>query len=173
MRYIRDMLNKCSLKCEKRISSADFMRLLNSMQLLLNLKPVLLSKCGGSQSEMELLYYALDYAAENGINITVAGAASAMNVSASSISRTLKALSSRGLIKREYDEHDRRSVRIAVTEEGETVFCEFLTFVCSVMDEAMREFTREELTQMIDLHGRLTQAIIKSIPKVMERRTEC
>lgn len=122
---------------------------------------------------MELLYHALDYAAENGENITVAGAAKAMNVSAPLISRLLKALSSRGLIRREYDEQDRRSVRIVVTEAGESMFREFLSFAFTMMNDVMREFSDEELSQMIALYERLTRAIIKYIPKVTERRTEC
>lgn len=161
MQYIKDVLNECGSECGNRVSDAEFVRLLTDMQWFSNIKPMLMSKCCATHSEMELLFHALDYAAENGENITVAKAAKAMNVSAPAISRTLKALSSRGLTRREYDEHDRRSIRIVVTETGEAMSREFLRFAFTMLNNIMSEFSDEEMSQMITLYEHFTRAIIR------------
>lgn len=161
MQYVKNVLNECGSECGNRVSNADFMRLLTDMRWFSNVKPMLMSKCHATHSELELLFHALDYAAENGENITVAKAAKAMNVSAPAISRTLKALSSRGLTRREYDEQDRRSVRIVVTEAGEAMSREFLKFAFTMLNNVMSEFSDEEMSQMIALYEHLTRAIIK------------
>lgn len=158
-----DVLNKCGKECGNRVSNADFARLLTDMQWFSSIKPMLMSKCHATHSEMELLFHALDYAAENGENITVAKAAKAMNVSAPAISRTLKALSSRGLTRREYDEQDRRSVRIVVTEAGEMLSREVLKSAFTMMNYVMSEFSDKELSQMMAMYERLTRGIIKFI----------
>ena len=41
-----------------------------------------------------------------------------MGMEATSLSRTLKSMEDRGLIERRQDEHDRRSVRVFLTEDG-------------------------------------------------------
>ena len=41
-----------------------------------------------------------------------------MGMEATSLSRTLKSMEGQGLIERRQDEHDRRSVRVFLTEDG-------------------------------------------------------
>lgn len=85
-----------------------------------------------------------------------------LGVSAPSVSRTLKNLEEKGLIERDLDKNDRRSVRIIVTETGERRVNSVLNYVFTTMDKALGEFTREELTVMVELHEKLVRSIEKA-----------
>lgn len=164
MKYIQSLLPPCD-----RLAGDGFETFLGNLQRFMNLNPFAHSGTDLSNSEAMLLYTALDFHSETGENICAAPAAKRLGVSAPAISRTLRGLSKKGYIERFSDDADRRNVRIAVTEAGERELSRTLKYVFSVLDNAMRAFSDEELSQMVELHGRFVDAILKEIT---ERRTD-
>lgn len=164
MKYLLDFLDEREPLARNPMSNEQRGNFLNSLIRLMNVKSNVLGECCSSHSEIMLLYVALDCFAERGEHITAAQAAKMMNVSAPSVSRTLKNLEEKGLIERGLDKNDRRSVRIVVTETGERRVNSVLNYVFTTMDKALSEFTDEELTAMVELHGKL----VRSIEKVTE-----
>lgn len=162
LKYLLDFLGEndhtdCRLSDEQR---GDLMK---SMIRLMNIKSNVLTDCCSSHSEIMLLYWSLDWFAEHGEHITAAEAAKALGVSAPSVSRTLKGLEEKGLIERDLDPRDRRSVRIVVTESGERRVNRVLSSIFATMDRALCEFSEEELSAMVKLHGKLVGSIEKAI----------
>lgn len=158
MKYIQSLLPPCD-----RLSGERLGYFLDNLQRLMGLDPLARSGSELSNSEFMLLYAAKDFFSENGENICVAPAAKRLDVSAPAISRTLKSLSEKGYVKRVSDSADRRSVRIEVTESGEWELSRILKYIFSMLDDAMREFSDEELAQMIELHGRFVNAVFNTM----------
>lgn len=158
MKYIQSLLPPSD-----RLSGERLGYFLGSLQQLMGLDPIACSGSKLSNSEFMLLYEAMDFFSENGENICVAPAAKRLGVSAPAISRTLGSLSGKGYVERVSDSADRRSVRIAVTEAGEKELSDVLKFIFSMLDNAMRAFSDEELAQMIELHGRFVDAVFNTM----------
>ena len=158
MRYIQSLLPPCD-----RLPGERLEKFLGNLQRLMGLDPIARSGSELSNSEVMLLYAAMDFFSENGENICVAPAAKRLGVSAPAISRTLRSLSEKGYVKRVSDSADRRSVRITVTETGERELSRVLKFIFSMLDNAMKEFSDEELAQMIELHGRFVNAVFNTM----------
>lgn len=135
----------------------------------MNVKSSVLEKCSASHSEIMLMYISLDWFAEHGEYISAAQAAKMMGVSAPSVSRTLKSLEEKGLIKRDLDKNDRRSVRIIVTKSGERRVKRVLDFIFGTLDNVCGEFSDEEITSIVKLHCKFVDLLVKA----NERRTEC
>ncbi len=163
MKYLLDYLNKRAPLSRNPMSNEQRGIILNSLIRLMNVKSNVLEECCSSYSEIMLLYFSLDRFAERGEHITAAQAAKTIGVSAPSVSRTLKNLEEKGLIERDLDKNDRRSVRIIVTETGERRVCEVLNYIFAIMDKALGEFSYEELTAMVELQGKLVRSIEKAI----------
>lgn len=162
MNYIMNFFEN-ELCPEKRVSAEKYAQFLESFQRSLNFNPAsLLGDCA-SQSELILLYRALDYRCDKDENMTVTEAAKDLGVSAPSISRTLKSLAEKGYVERVSDENDRRCIRISVTPDGEALVNKFFIKVFSVLNTAMNEFTREEIGSLIDLYGRIINAIANTV----------
>lgn len=120
-----------------------------------------------SRSEFMLLAQAADYACtHNGVHITVADAAASIEVSSSAISRTLGGLLEKDLVEREFDKNDRRNVRIVVNEKGKKVLDNFVNEAFIIIDQALKDFSDEEIDLMFELQGRF----IRSISKVANER---
>lgn len=120
-----------------------------------------------SRSEFMLLAQAADYACtHNGVHMTVADAAEKLEVSSSAISRTLGGLLEKELVEREFDKNDRRNVRIVVNEKGKQVLDNFVNEAFVMIDQALKEFSDEEIELMFELQKRF----IRSISKVLNER---
>ncbi len=165
MSYLAQFAERCGSLAGGRISGEKFDAFLNGLVKLMDIKQTAFSMCGASHSEAMILYTALDYAAENGKNITVAETARRLNVSMPSVSRSLKALSEKGLIERDLNENDRRSVRIIVTKAGEEKLQGLLKRVYSTFDKTLEVFSDGELARMIELHNRFVNALIDTLSK--------
>lgn len=163
MGYLTQFTEHSGLFSHSRVSGEKHAMLLNNLTRLMNIKQVMISKCGASHSEIMLLFTALDYTAETGGNITVAETARRLDVSMPAVSRSLKGLSEKGLIERDLNENDRRSVRIIVTKAGEKKVREFLRYIFATLDKALTAFSDEEITQMIELQCRFVNTFIKTL----------
>ena len=87
-------------------------------------------------------------------DITVAEAASKLNVSVPAISRVVKNLQSRGIIERRTDPDDRRSVRITVTPAGREVFAANKQRCVKAFDRVLGHFTDDELQTFAKLQSK-------------------
>ncbi|MCM1165389.1 MAG: MarR family transcriptional regulator [Ruminococcus sp.] len=164
MKYLTELLESGEMFGEKRVPCELYGKLLRDMQRHMALCRAIISSDCASQSEIILIHCALDYAEENGgENITVAQAAKNLGASLPSVSRTLRSLSQKGFVERYSDPNDRRTVRIRVTEQGENELKRLLRRIFSVFDGAMRGFSDEEISTMIELHGRFVEATSKII----------
>lgn len=168
MKYLMELIDSCPRN--RGISREQYGAFLDNFQNMLRMNPFALAEDGLTRSEIMLLYWAMEFSCETGGSITVAEMAKCLEVSMPSVSRTLRALSEKGYIKRNFDESDRRSVRIMVTDSGRTALEHFLKKVFSVLDKAMDEFTDDERLRMIELHGRFVSAIKKAVSS--ERGTD-
>lgn len=162
MKYLLDFLSG-NMPADDRLSNEQRGALMRSMMRLVNIKSNVLTEGCSSHSEIMLLYCSLDWFAEHGEHLTVAQAAKILRVSAPSVSRTLKGLEEKGLIERDPDPRDRRSVRIVVTKTGERRVNRILSYVFTTMDRALGEFSEEELAAMIKLHDKLVCSIEKAV----------
>ena len=162
LKYLLDFLGE-NKPADNRLSNEQRGALMKSMMRLINIKSDVLTEGCSSHSEIMLLYCSLDWFAEHGEHITAAQAAKMLRVSAPSASRTLKGLEEKGLIERDSDPRDRRSVRIVVTKTGERRVNRILSYVFTTMDKALGEFSEEELAAMIKLHDKLVCSIEKAI----------
>lgn len=171
MKYLQSFFEN-ELCPEKRVSEEKYGQFLESFQRSLNFNPASLLGGCASQSELMLLYRALDYRCDKEENMTAAEAAKDLGVSAPSISRTLKSLAEKGYVERISDENDRRSVRISVTSDGEALINSFFIKVFSVLDTAMSGFSTAETESMIDLYGRIINAIASAIRSDTSERSQ-
>ena len=120
-----------------------------------------------SRSEFMLLAQAMDYTCtHNGAYITVADAAEMLEVTSSSISRTLGGLLEKDLVERKNDKNDRRNVHIAVTDKGKQLLDNFVYEAFIMIDQALKDFTDEETELMFELQNRF----IRSLSKVVNER---
>lgn len=168
MKYLMELIGRCPEY--HRISHEQYSAFLGSFQSLLKMNPFILAEDGLTRSEIMLIYQAMEFSHDTGGNITVAEAAKCLGVSMPSVSRTLRSLSEKGYIERNFNENDRRSVRIIVTESGKNALERFLKTVFSVLDKAMEEFSDDEFLKIIELHGRFVKAIKKAVSS--ERGTD-
>lgn len=162
MRYLLDFLNKHGPMTQNPVSNEQRGVFINSLIKLTNIKSDVLEECCTSHSEITLLYFALDRFAECGEHLTAAQAAEILKVSAPSVSRTLKNLEEKGLIERDIDKNDRRSVRIIVTKAGNQRVNSVLERIFNIMDKVLKEFSNEELTAMAELHCKFVRSVEKA-----------
>lgn len=117
-----------------------------------------------TSAEMGLIHAAACYPRyHDGEQITVVQAAAQLGVSAPAVSRTLKNLETKGYITREINPDDRRSVYITVTNNGVCAMTECITESVRIVNEALADFTDDELRTMIHLHNKLTTNMTKVI----------
>ena len=117
-----------------------------------------------TSAELGLVHAAACYpTCHNGEQITVVQAAAQLGVSAPAVSRTLKNLENKGYIVRTINPVDRRSVYITVTKDGISALTDCITESVLIVNEALADFTDEELRTMIHLHNKLTTNMTKVI----------
>ena len=162
MKYLPDFFEN-ELCPERRVSAEKYAQFLEYFQRSISINPARLAGGCACQSEITLLYRALEHQYDNGENISVAEAAKQLDVSMPFVSKTLRALVEKGYAQRVSDKNDRRSVRIVVTESGSELVNKFFVKVFSVLDSAMSEFTSAEIESMIDLYGRIINSIANAV----------
>lgn len=149
-------------KC--RLSGEEYERFLKSMQLMSGVNLSAFVE-GVTIAELSLIYAAEEYAAQNGSPISVAEAAKMLKVSIPAVSRTLKSIEQKQLIRRETDEKDRRSVKLVVTEKGRDTMKKNVRSCLEVVNRVMERFSDEELSMMVNLHCKLTRALAEEADK--------
>ncbi len=161
----------CSLKCFeenaqellKRISREEYESLLESIHRSADID-LFSAVTDLTPGELSLVHSAAVYPEKNnGELITVAQAASQLNVSAPAVSRTLKNLESKGYITRNTDPSDRRSVRISVTESGYSAVSRHISETLSILNKTLESFTDEEIKTMVQLHCKFTNNLRNTI----------
>lgn len=125
-------------------------------------------------SEIPLVYAAATYQSANGSMMTVAQCAAALNVSAPAVSRTLRNLEQKGYVQRITDPDDRRSVRVSVTDSGAEALTQCIIESLEVVNEALSDFTDEELRMMVKLHCKFKENMSRVITekKAMKKGAE-
>ncbi len=158
-----NVLEKYSPEILKKISGEELERFLYNIQAGGNCCPAtVITKLTGA--ELALLHTAACYPQfNNGEYITVAQTAAQLGISAPAVSRTLKNLESKGYVSRQTNPDDRRSVYICVTENGLSAMTECIIESVKIVNEALSDFTDEELRTMIHLHNKLTNNMTKVI----------
>lgn len=168
MKYLMDFFDN-ELCPEKRVSAEKYAQFLEYFQRSISINPARLVGGSTCQSEMTLLYCALDHRYDSGENISVAEAAKQLDVSVPFVSKTLKNLTEKGYVERLSDENDRRCTRISVTPGGEALVNKFFIKVFSVLNTAMSDFTQDEIESMIDLYGRIINAVTNAAENASNR----
>ena len=77
--------------------------------------------------------------------------AEALNIQPASVSELLMKLEKKGLVLREKDEHDRRSIKVQLTEDGQTLLAE----PAEEIPEPFQALSTEEQEQLRSLLGKL------------------
>lgn len=163
MGYLAQFTEQSGLFGGSRVPCESYAIFLDNLTRLMNVKQIAFSGCGACHSEVMLMFTALDHAADNNENITVAEAARRLGVSMPAVSRSLKGLTEKGFVKRVFDENDRRSVRIAVTKTGEEKIQDFLSYIFATLNKALEVFSDKELGQMIEHQNRFVNSLIKTL----------
>ena len=163
MGYLAQFAESHSSDIGCRVPGEKFDTFINNLARLMDIKRVILSDSDVRQSEALVLFTALDFASETGKHITVAETAKRLGVSMPSVSRSLRSLSEKGYIERDFNENDRRSVRIIVTASGEEKFQGIMQRICATLDKTLEIFSDEELSQMIELQNRFVSSLTKTL----------
>ncbi len=71
------------------------------------------------------------------------------------LSRVIDQLEAAGMVRRERSQRDRRSVEIALTEEGSARAVELLGFAIDLSNKMLERFSRNECDTLVDLLQRL------------------
>lgn len=152
----------------KKLSDEDFARFFKSMQRMNSLNLTSIFK-DVTIAEFSLIYAAEEYAQKNGgAHISVAEAASKLQVSVPAVSRTLKSIEGKRLIERRADEKDRRSVKLVVTDRGREVLNVNIRYTVEMINKVLAHFSGEELEAMVNLHCKLTQAFSDEFAKLKQ-----
>ncbi len=77
------------------------------------------------------------------------------NIDTGAMTRALDRLEAKGLLKRERCLEDRRVVKVALTELGETIAREIPANIARALNRHLRGFSPEEVTQLTHLLGRM------------------
>lgn len=94
-----------------------------------------------------------------GEHITVNGLASSTGMLVAQVSRTLKHLEMRGLLKRVTDENCRRNTLVLISDLGRKLFDENTKSVMNYAQKILSGFTDEEIEMMISFKKRLFKAV--------------
>ena len=71
------------------------------------------------------------------------------------MTRMIDRLEKKGLVRRVPCPEDRRVMRLALTEEGKTVYPQLIERSAKVLNDRLRGFTRDEVRQLESLLGRM------------------
>ena len=122
-------------------------------------------------AEFSLMLCMERYRLEENSDITVAEAALRLNVSVPAISRTLKNMQARGIIERRTDISDRRSVRIALTEQGRELFFTNKRICIDMFDRVLSHFTDDELRMYAKLQCKFADNMLKEVDRLKKQHS--
>ena len=94
-----------------------------------------------------------------GEHITVNGLATLTGMLVAQVSRTLKQLEMRGLLKRVTDENCRRNTFVVISDLGRKLFNENTEAVMNYAEKVLSDFTDDEIEMMISFKKRLFKAV--------------
>jgi len=94
-----------------------------------------------------------------GITDTTAGIARDLGHDSGATTRLVDSLHDRGLIQRERDPSDRRVTRLTMTEEGDAVRTDLTPRLMNFWNDALGEFSAEEVDQAMSFLERLTSRL--------------
>ena len=112
-----------------------------------------------SGSEFMLMASFLTYEKENGRHITVNELASIVGVTLPAVSRSLKRLEERKLIKRETNEECRRNTFVKILPKGQELFEKNKERFEYMLDRVLNVLPLEEIEMMISIHKKIAEII--------------
>lgn len=140
-----------------RISGEEYTALLGNMQGMCNFNfAEILTDI--TAAEFALMYHAAIKNKTDNEMLTVAQAASILQVTVPAISRTLKNLEKKEYLSRITNQNDRRSVYISITAKGVEVLINNLHRFEGLMTRILSSFSDEELHTMIKLQTKFVNA---------------
>ncbi|MGN0648796.1 MAG: MarR family winged helix-turn-helix transcriptional regulator [Oscillospiraceae bacterium] len=162
--------NKCCGFGFSRLTPEASARLASSMHSMISCdKSPMLN--GMTIAEFSLMLCMERYEYEENSSITVAEAASRLNVSVPAISRLLNKLQVRGYIERRADTVDRRSVRIAATQQGRELFSKNKRNCIEIFDRVLRQFTDEELRLYSELQSKFADNMVSELDRLKKEHS--
>ena len=129
---------------------------------------VLLSEI--SANEFILIASLLTYEKENGSHITVNELATSMDVTLPAVSRSLRRLEERGLIKRVCNEECRRNTFVVISDKGRELFEENRKKMEYLVDKLIDEVSVEEIEAAILFSKKVSAIMDRECKKLLTEK---
>lgn len=126
---------------------------------------------GLSRAEFSIL---INLYKEKGEPQTVSGIAKKLQISSPAVSRSLRVLEQRGIIRREVDVNDRRLTVVQITESGKTLLHQAEKNTCELMESVLKQMDPEEvkhLYEYLEQFFNIMQMEMKRIKQEKEKGT--
>lgn len=149
---------KKETELKTRLSRDDYDRLLKSIRQMMSIDTTVLLK-NITLAELKLIYCVDGHFKEQGIPFSSTEAAEQLGISAPAVSRTVKGLEAKGFLERRLDDNDRRSVKIIVTDKGQSVLEENMRRCIALLDRVFTKFSDKELADMVKLHCKFSDEL--------------
>lgn len=124
---------------------------------------------GISHSEFALMNIIFDNSTDDGI--TVSRIAEIMDITPPAVSRTLKSLDGKGLIKRSANVLNRRSTMVALTENGKKVLNLAQENLLGLMDYIREKMGSERVNEFNVLFGEVLEYMAEYVTNTKEEQT--
>jgi DNA-binding MarR family transcriptional regulator len=107
----------------------------------------------------------------DGMAINASDLCSQLRHDSGALTRVLDQLQARGLVARERSREDRRAVELRLTDAGRSVLEAYVPRVVDALNDALGDFSRAEVTELLRLLGKLI-ARLDGSAAATERTTE-
>ena len=124
-----------------------------------------------SPSEFMLIALLINYRKEHGRDIMVNELAQGLGVNLSGVSRSLRRLEERGLVKRVCDETCRRNTFAIISESGLELYKGNKKAIENMVDKLLDELSMEEIVQSIEFNKKVS-AIVERECEIFSRTSE-
>ena len=124
-----------------------------------------------SLSEFMLIALLLNYRKEHGRDIMVNELAQGLGINLSGVSRSLRRLEERGLIKRVCDETCRRNTFVIISENGLELYNANKKAIENMVDKLLDELNVEEIVQSIEFNKKVS-AIVNRECEIIAKTSE-
>lgn len=159
MKCLLEKLKK-ETELETRLSREDYDRMLKSIRQMMSVDTTALLK-NITLAELKLIYCVDEHFKEHGRPFSSTEAAEQLGISAPAVSRTVKGLEVKGFLERRLDDSDRRSVKIIITEKGQSVLEENMRRCIALLDSVFTKFSDKELANMVRLHCKFSDELMR------------